>query len=433
MKRLSSPRRLLIVLGIVVAAGVGATVWAVTRSAGPASPLDATTALTCPASPARDCTGPGTLRWSLPLPAIQQGGGPQASGPQATIADGMLIYQQGGLVEAIDPATGTLRWRARLPGGTLWNVQYQPPVAAGSEVAVMATDGMQASIWRLGAATGAVGPSLPVGPASTSLIMPAGDGVVVYRSGSNQIENLNWATGAALWSSAAAVTAAYNHPAVIDGVLYNADAEKGQGIERLDLDTGRWLPDLPVPAGLPYVTQVYLAQGSEALIATDNATAVRVDPATGRELWTVRGYDSAVAADMASSPPTAWYPEPAGLSLVTMNLATGQQVAAFPLGSSRYQDYFGINASAQSPALVYGSDLVTYQPQDPGFTAPTQMEGLSLGTWRPAWVGPQMAGQPQMLALTPSGPPVIIAEACAPDGVQASTCSATRLLAVNAA
>lgn len=489
-----SRTRVLTAVGVVVAVGIGATVWAVTSSGGPpASPLNATAAPSCPGS-AGPCSAAGTVRWMLSpaggydldgstgtvAPQLSKaltlqliGGGSADSDaepePAATLADGMLVYQQGGLVEGIDPATGTIRWRTELTRrGTLLNVIGSPPAADGSQVAVTATPGPQSQtrVWELAVGTGAVEASIPLGAGST-VITPAADGVVVSLS-DGDVEHLGWASGAASWRASFPSVQTSASPSLIGSVLYDI-SRTGRQIERIDLQTGRVLPALPLPAGLasssssPVSVRTVMwsqsaaeGQGSDVLLASNATTIARLNPATGQAEWVIRGQytDLNLSAD-ASSPLSGYaVAEVLGGSfrITRLNLATGQQIWTAPLSLSRLNDYLNnVFLEEQNlSGMVYKSLIVTESPQSSGSatsgsatSAYARLEGIDPRTGRIAWTGPLMSNDMEVLAWTQAGPPVIIVEACAPAGTHAGsqdfdsttlsgTCTAPRIFAVNA-
>jgi len=469
---------------VIIATGVGVAVWTATRpstQATPSSPLDTASPLTCPASPGRDCLSPGTVRWALPLPGrysldgssdallVQQGHVPRNPGgfalypsqyPAAATAGGVILYQQGGLVEAVDSATGNLRWKVNLnPGSELWNAvgstgDSQAPVVSGNQVAAVAVtgDGSAAWVWLLDATSGAVRGRIAVSPnedPDMTVLAPTASGLAVEMGSCGAIENLAWTTGSVSWRVS---LPGVPEPFVTGSVAY---CPEGTTIQPVNLDTGGLLPALPLPAGLRQAPSVVTVTAEGTLVASSLRMIAGIDAATGRMLWSAQGHlaiDSNDALlllpDPASSPPAgAYLVQDAGYRLIMVQLDTGRQVWTAKLSSSLFGDYVQGDLLQGLNRLEYDSAVVTDSPAS-WFTPPragadwTQLEGLDPSTGRVRWTSPWLSAYMEVLGATAAGPPEIVAASCAPDGVHLGspvsgfypngTCTAARLFAVNA-
>jgi len=126
-----------------------------------ASPLSGSSVVTCPDG-SRDCTSPGTVRWSFPLPgsarfviytgtavlnarsAITSVAGMGGPGYLANtvITAGLMVFQRGPVIEAVDLKTGQLRWSAigaplqPGPSGAAPSAEYLLPPPPGASRAV---------------------------------------------------------------------------------------------------------------------------------------------------------------------------------------------------------------------------------------------------------------------------------------------------------
>lgn len=127
-------RRLLVWFAAVAVSAVTMAAGCAAPVSPDASPLTGSSVLTCPDGP-RDCTSPGTVRWSVPLPgsarfvidtgtavlnarsAITSVAGLGGPGYLANtvITAGLMVFQRGPMIEAVDLQTGQLRWSTPLP------------------------------------------------------------------------------------------------------------------------------------------------------------------------------------------------------------------------------------------------------------------------------------------------------------------------------
>ncbi|MBO0889521.1 MAG: hypothetical protein J2P14_01320 [Acidothermales bacterium] len=241
---------------------------------------------------ARTCTDPdaacgrsGAVRWVLPLTGIYRVDRPDdsAEGSLAPLAhdedgdglslaaDGDTVYlQTGEQVLAVDVATGRVRWRHVAPGtggyelamvgGRLVYEQKMPDAAFGPYLSLDPKTGSARAIpVREGEAQ--------VSDVTSSLVLVHGIGALsgVARAGVRRVDPV---TGRTRWDVRLAHGWDYE---VRGGVLYaddyrqRADPPKNapgqtRAIQRVDLRTGKGLPDVPVPKGywgddyLDYVT-----------------------------------------------------------------------------------------------------------------------------------------------------------------------------------
>lgn len=481
-RRTARRARLFAAVSILAAVAIGVTVWAATRSPGPTGPpsvLDVGGAPTCSGDPSGRCSAPGTVRWMRALAGpytLQDDSGvlwPRLSPstarqmlrdhPQpdptseATAADGMLIYQQGGLVEAIDPTSGMPRWRTELAQRPdLLNVLGIPPVVAGNRVAVTATSpGGAARIWELDLRSGRVDASIPLGAGRAVVTLDRTGVVVGLDEVADRVEKLDWAKGTRVWRASFSSTGHFG-PALIGNTLYDVNSA-GTELERIDLGTGGVRAPLPMPAGLRGAgVQLYQAPWSggtggtavesDLLMASTAKETARIDPATGRVLWAVKGaFDSTgglVTAEPRTSPLLGAYTVLSGSNgpdrMTMLDLTSGKPVWTATLGTSLDEKYLGAEDLDEEhlSTLIYDSLIVTDQlrTSGPGSRQWARLEGVDPRTGRTAWVGPWMSADFQLLGWSTSGPPVLVAEACAPSGTDLGnrSCGAARIFAVNA-
>jgi outer membrane protein assembly factor BamB len=506
-------RRRLPVLGVALAVAVTVTACSSSSPAPPASPLSGSSALTC-GSGSRHCVAPGTVRWSVRLPGSSQfdigsgsavlnmpaasdegitGFGDIPNGYLATVevAPGLVVFQQPGraAIEAVDPATGRRLWATKLPAPpgftpdtTVSGALTLSIVAAGG--VITAYDSADYLWWMVNAATGAASPPrrlasyAQANPATdlhaTDDVLPVTSQNVVLLN-NTQVQGVDPATGSVRWQVPLRRWTGY---AVIGNVLYADNDPYGQDvtankgphgkattIQRVDLATGRLLPDLPLPPDLrteaARVAQFWEEPG--ALLVEAGPGLTRLDPATGRPLWTAALPASTVGTAQpgpTGSPPTVEYlvagktsgfePPPAGTGtniwrVVVVSLATGKETP-LPLGRSFPYGEAGVLIGGDGGGSwnLYGSGMLASaatkaQPAGTGGFSYTRLEGVDPQTGRILWRGP-WAGDLYVLGETFTGPPVIIAESCAPSGLVADQsaihgdeafCNGERLYAIN--
>lgn len=439
-----------------------------------------TVPLSCPAAGARrDCTSPGTVRWSVPAPGRYDVGFPgqlmEPTDVQSTAAYGRdaevtfdgptTIYQNGGTVQAIDTATGSVLWRTSLPapgGGEPASMSGIPPVVSGSTVAVEACLANKTRAWLLDAATGAPSPSVVIrndcqeGFAAMHNVIALADGLVVVCDDipgdpPYGLRGIDPATGAVVWhwlappsiplSPSVSLTPPFDS-VVIDGVYYIATS--GGQILRVDLSDGQELPPLPVgrPSG---GTVAGVAPG--ALLYTGNGTISRLDPSTGRTLWTeprsnstpddddlTVGYDTAADAVVYDTLVDGSYQRQYA------DLATGSVVMSAPAGAMiRYEQKTRDeveNGPGNGPLMYADAYVTTSAATGMPTGSPSgdvRVEGINPRSGRLSWVGPLSENDAQLTGGPPTGPPVVLVQACAPDGVSKTfACTKPVLYAINA-
>jgi outer membrane protein assembly factor BamB len=330
------------------------------------SVLSNTSVLTCP-SAHRDCTAPGTVRWSVPVQGsypvdLSDGGGvldvpatlmsqaefentPPDGAHSAAFTDGLAVVCAGGVADGISLASGQVRWRQKLVSASAENEQSQSnpgPQAycdltsvASGEVAVanfspFPNSGAPNVVRILNAATGAVGPqlALPLPPGANDNNPNSSSANVLDLSGgtlsvlvNSQIYGLNEATGAVRWQTALQTFTGYS---VVGDILYadttndNSSLSVSTALQRVDLSSGATLGPLPLGPGLAGTNLAVIQPGlavtaaagpmTTLLVTTgastqDNGQVAAVDTATGKALWSYPG--NLVEIDPASQPPEA--------------------------------------------------------------------------------------------------------------------------------
>jgi hypothetical protein len=476
--------------------------------APPASPLSGSSALTC-TDGSRQCTAPGTVRWSLPLPGSTQfdigsgmailnmpaataegigfGGIPNGYLATVTVAPGLMVAQQPGraVIEAVDPATGKRLWTTKLPvpaGFTpdtaVSGALILSLTAAGGVITVY--DSADYLWWLVNAVTGVASPPHRLASYShtsssgTDDVLPVSQRSVVLLNDTN-VQGVDPATGSVRWQVPLRRWTGY---AVIGDVLYADNDPFGQdasgstspsgrdtAIQRVDLATGRLLPDLSLPPRLQAQdgrVAGFAANPAALLVETGGALA-RVDPATGQPVWTEALPASTVGGAQAGpAGPAVEYlvrgkitgsfrPPAPGTGaniwrILVVSLSTGN-ATAISLGRSFPYGGAGIDTGANTGVgwNLYGSAMLAAVATKPvtagsgGFSY-TRLEGVDPASGRVLWRGP-WAGDLYVLGETLTGPPVIIAESCAPSALQADPsaihgdeayCDSERLYAINA-
>lgn len=277
----------------------------------------------------------------------------------------------------------------------------------------------------------------------------------------------------------AGAAAAWTGYALIGNVLYADDDPYGQDqsanagpsgrattIQRVDLATGRLLPDLPLPLQPDLRTEAArVAQfGADpgALLVEAGPGLTRIDPVSGRPVWTAplpARTDGTAQPGPTGTPPTVEHlvpgkasavePPPAGTStniwqVTVVNLATGTETPvsmghSFPYGDAGVDTERGGGSwNLYGPGML-ASVATKARPAGSGGFSYTRLEGVDPQTGRILWRGP-WAGDLYVLGETFTGPPVIIAESCAPSGLVADQsaihgdeafCDSERLYAIN--
>jgi hypothetical protein len=292
------------------------------------SVLSNTSALTCP-SGHRDCTAPGTVRWSLPVQGsypvdLSNGGGvlnvpatlmsqaefpttPPDEAHSAAFTGGLAVVCAGGVAEGIDPASGQVRWKQKLASANAESQQSQSnsdpqaycdlTVVAPGQVAVANFSPFPNSsepnyVRILNATTGAVGPqlALPLPPGANNNDPNASSTNVLDLSGgtlsvlvNSQVYGLNEATGAVRWQTALQT---FTGDAVVGDILYadttnsNSSLSTTTALQRVDLSSGATLAPLPLGPGLAGTNLAVVQPGVAVTSAAGPMTTLLV--ATGQ-------------------------------------------------------------------------------------------------------------------------------------------------------
>jgi len=493
------------VIGITLSVALVVTACS-SSPAPPASPLSGSSALTCGGG-AR-CAEPGIVRWSVTLPRsskfdIDSGSwflnvpGLAAEGyvnsaiapngylATVTVAPGSVVFQQPGraAIEAIDPATGRRLWTTKLatppgftPDTTVKGALVLDILNADGVITVY--DSRDGLWWLVNAATGAAGRPRRLASYSqangqgTADVLPVTEQSVALLN-DTQVQGVDPATGSVRWQVPLRPWTGY---AVIGQVLYADNDPYGQdsggnnasgqatAIQRVDLATGRALPDWPLPQQLNGQggKVVQFGEDPDALLVETSTVLAGIDPATGRAIWTAALPASTVGAAQAGptgTPPTVEYlvagnttdspPPGTGTNIwriLVVSLTTGQATPVSLGRSFPYSDA-GIHTSSFTGDdwNLYGSVMLAAvttkdQPTGSGGFSYTRLEGVDPQTGRVLWRGP-WAGDLYVLGETFTGPPEIIAESCAPSGLVADQsanvgdeafCDSERLYAINA-
>jgi outer membrane protein assembly factor BamB len=481
-------RRLLVwftavaVSAVTMAAGCAAPV------SPDASPLTGSSMLTCPDG-STDCTSPGTVRWSVPLPgsarfvivpgtavlnarsAITSVAGMGGPGYLANtvITAGLMVFQRGPIVEAVDLKTGHRRWSTSLP---------EPPQLPPSQSVVppneqwplldyltmTAANGLIAasvdSSWvLLDARTGRLltprfvpKPAPPDGGGWRELLPETAHSLILV--GNPFVEAVDPVTARVQWRGFAGSSVS----AVIGNAVYGGSGDgrviPSTEIVGTDLRSGQSLRPLLLPAGLQFTTVTRSEQEPDALLVTGANKIARLDPVTGRVAWTRTLPAGAIGAPLQPGPsgaaPSAEYlvPPPPGASraiwhIYLVNLATGQ-TTLIPLGPAFPDAAAGITSSGLAGDGFWdfynGAMLASVRARAQSGVSYTRLEGIDPRSGRVLWRGP-WAGDVYVLGETFTGPPMIIAQSCPPSGLVAGQeasayhqayCDNERLYAINA-
>lgn len=441
--------------------------WVSSRTGTVSSPLDSDSALQCRHA-VRSCTAPGSIRWSLPLsgPYNSYDAAPRGSENRyddshalndavVTFDDRTMVYQQGRLVEAVDPVTGTLRWRTTLASAERFvtSSRSAPPVVADGTIAVQACTGPpdRMRVWTLDAhdghasrgivSAGDCGDDHQILAASRSGVVVADEPPVTP----SRVRSLDRRSGTVRWTVPLPRHLAVGLPAdgaVIGHVLY---ATTRHGIYRLDLRTGTELPALRLDPRLPRNGIVSgRGAGLGALLYTGVDAMARLDPNTGKALW-IQHYDKQTNSDGGGDVVRvdngshsviydAAIPRPQGddYQMRVVDIATGRTTLTAPGHTLMRHEAHDRTDMYASP--LYAGTFVVPGPPNPPADAPvglTRVEGLDPRTRRPIWVGPWAGDDSQTLPGPSIGPHVMIVQSCAPTGERGTACTKERLYALN--
>ena len=228
----------------------------------------------------------GATLWQADLtPAADRSG--DASGGGIAVGEGRVFVTTGfGDLVALDPATGAVAWRQRFDapvGGA--------PAVSDGRVYVVARD---ASAWAVRASDGKVEWTLPGTPSTAGVLGASAPAVdarqVIFPFASGQMVAVAKDSGTGLWGAHVAgerrgrAYAVFSDltgdPVIADGVVY-AGSSAGQ-LSAVNADTGQTLWSARDGALSP----VAVAGGSVFMV-NDEDQLVRLDAATGAEIWRV--------------------------------------------------------------------------------------------------------------------------------------------------
>lgn len=406
----------------------------------------------------------------------------------AAFTGGRVITCAAGVVEAIDPGSGRVRWRwsaARLRGnpddhGPSSSAWCRLTVVAPGEVAVDDFgDFPPDDIRILNVATGAVGRKItlsnphahPTGetPIPDVEVLAASRHVVAMMENST-IYGFDRSSGALRWRVRLRPWRGY---AVLGHMLYADNANNGAAkpaataIQRLDLASGRALPDLPLDRRLRGGDGHVVAQSDAVVAAAQPMSTLlfqsgdiqhgdskisTINPSTGHARWTLPGDLVRVNPDSKPSRlvlldfpvETNLVPGTPGVgtdiwTLRTVDAATGKQVSTVKIARSVPYDHIGVSPDHNQPEQWnYDDSLLIADAGDRNDNRSGRLEGVDPATGQVRWRGPQAGDDTFVLGDAP-WQHLIIAESCAPSGIRASaspdddaTCTKVRLYAINA-
>jgi eukaryotic-like serine/threonine-protein kinase len=227
----------------------------------------------------------GKQRWqlvtgpALPLPWGHESGDAWTSSP--TIAEDRLLFGGGdGVLYAVDPGTGAVKWQARTNG----RIRSTPAVSDG-RVFIGAFDGRVycfdlgtgRPLWRY-ETEGAKLKSGDYGFDRRSIQSSAGvaEGIVFVGARDGFFYALDASTGALRWRSNHEVSWVNSSPAVVDGTVYIGSSD-AHFVQALDATTGKehWKArTIGAVWSSPAVTEryVYWGDGSGRIYVADRAT-----------------------------------------------------------------------------------------------------------------------------------------------------------------
>jgi hypothetical protein len=480
-------RRLLVWFTAVAVAAVTMAAGCAAPRSSAASPLTGSSVLTCPDGP-RDCTSPGTVRWSVPLPgsaqfviragaavlnarsAISSVLGMAEPGylAKTVITSGLLVFQRGPVIEAVGLKTGQPRWSTRIPAPPPSSEPVLSPDIAKvpllDYLTMTAANGLIAASvgpsWLLlDARTGRLLtprfvaiPSLDWGGNCCAVLPESAHSLILL--GRPLVEAVDPVTARVLWRGP-------DNPsitAVIGNVVYAGDGDgrviPSTVILRTDLVSGQSLQPLLLPPDLRFTVVSQSQEEPGALLVTGADKIARLDPVTGRVAWTrtlpAGAFDAPLRPGPSGAVPSAEYllPRPPGASgaswrILLVNLATGR-ATSIPLGQAFPYAAAGITSSGLAGAgfwdFYHGAMLISVPSRARDGYSYTRVEGADPRSGHVLWRGP-WGGDVYVLGETFTGPPMIIAQSCLPSGLVAGQpapahhevyCDSERLYAINA-
>lgn len=213
--------------------------------------------------------------------------GSALSGGGLAYGDGRLFAATGfGEVIAMDPATGAVQWRQRLPSPAAG-----APTVDGGRVFVMARD---STGWAIDAASGRVDWQFGATPSTGGMSAAAAPAIagarVLLPAGSGEVTAVEAATGAPVWQAIVAgerrgrsisrVTDITGDPVVLGSTTVIGN-QSGRTVA-VSTETGQRLWTARTGAYGPV-----LPAGNALFLINDEAQLVRLDAATGETLWQV--------------------------------------------------------------------------------------------------------------------------------------------------
>jgi PQQ-like domain len=408
------------------------------------------------------------------------------------VGPGQVVFQQPNrlVIEAIDPATGRRLWTTKLP--TPRGFTPDTAVSGGLILGIVAANGAITAYdsadylwWVVNAATGAAGPPhrlasyTNTSQQSTDDVLPVTPQAAVLLN-NTQVQGTDPVTGSVRWQVPLRRWTGYT---VIGNVLYADNDPYGQpqsasaspsgratAVQRVDLAAGKLLPDLPLPTDLHTEAAKLVQFGADpgALLIEAGPGLARLDPATGHPVWTASLPATTLGTAQAGptgTPPTVEYllpgkttdsikPRAPGTGaniwkVLVVSLTTGKTTTVTMGPKFPYSDA-GINVESDGGDNwnFYGSAmLATFATKAQGADSNgiggfsyIRLEGVDPPTGRILWRGPWGADL-YVLGETVTGPPMIIAESCAPSALQSDPsaihggeayCNSERLYAINA-
>lgn len=228
----------------------------------------------------------GAILWTRDLTPARENA-EEASGGGLALGDGSLFVSSGfGMLSALDPATGDLRWQQKLGAAAT-----APPTVAGQIVYVVGRDSVA---WAIDTRNGRVLWSLPGTPSGTGYVgggAPAvTDRLVILPFPSAEITGVLRQSGIGVWGGAvsgARVGRAYagfsditGDPVVVGNRIYAGNAAgRTAAIDAVDGDR-IWTAD-------EGATDPVWPVGNAIFLVSDQNELVRLDSATGDVVWAV--------------------------------------------------------------------------------------------------------------------------------------------------
>lgn len=249
----------------------------------------------------------GKFAWSRPREWCQAWCGERRRGARAWVFD-----RDGGL-ECLDLRTGARHWRVKAPAwGQAVDSLYWLGYASDRVVRISLEDG--ATAWEVNLPQ----PIHHVRPASI-----AADARGVYVETRDYLIALEASSGRELWRTSAALLG------LARGALYvnGPQAGGGQGVQRLDPATGKPLWTCAAPGGRAAAKLFDAGKERDlVLVANDLGHICAVNATTGAEAWTFAAKPDALWVEAGGA--RGWLA--AEGALVVLDLSNGVEIARFP-------------------------------------------------------------------------------------------------------